>query len=110
MRKTKILIKSFEELSKCFPQEEIEFTYHQIASVFSEEEVSYWIGSGIEMEAYMYQDDWNYCMHGKVYRWKDFEELSLKDRYKLAKEYYGSKFRPYITYFLQQKFGKKNED
>jgi hypothetical protein len=64
----------------------------------------------IEMEAYMYQDDWNYCMHGKVYRWKDFEELSLKDRYKLAKEYYGSKFRPYITYFLQQKFGKKNED
>ena len=57
MRKTKILIKSFEELSKCFPQEEIEFTYHQIASVFSEEEVSYWIGSGIEMEAYIIEKD-----------------------------------------------------
>jgi len=57
MRKTKILIKSFEELSKCFPQEEIEFAYHQIASVFSEEEVSYWIGSGIEMEAYIIEKD-----------------------------------------------------
>ena len=57
MRKTKILIKSFEELSKCFPQEEIEFTYHQIASAFSEEEVSYWIGSGIEMEAYIIEKD-----------------------------------------------------
>jgi hypothetical protein len=57
MRKTKILIKSFEELSKCFPQEEIEFAYHQIASVFSEEEVSYWIGSGIEMEAYIIEED-----------------------------------------------------
>ena len=61
----------------------------------------------IEMEAYLNQDDWEYCMHGLVYRWKEFEKLKLKDRKKLAKEYYGSVPRPYFAAFLRKKL---NED
>jgi hypothetical protein len=54
-----------------------------------------------EIEAYLNQDEWYYCMHGATYQWKDFEEMGIKARYKLAKKYYTSIFRPYITYFLK---------
>ena len=60
----------------------------------------------IEMEAYLNQDDWDYCMNGAVYQWKEFEKLKLKDKRKLAKEYYGNARKPYITYFLKEKMGK----
>ena len=55
----------------------------------------------IEIEAYLNQDEWDYCMHGATYQWKDFEKMGIKTRYKLAKKYYTSTFRPYITYFLK---------
>ena len=61
----------------------------------------------IEMEAYLNQDDWEYCMRGLVYRWKEFEKLKLKDKKKLAKEYYESVPRPYFADFLRKKL---NED
>ena len=54
-----------------------------------------------EIEAYLNQDEWDYCMHGATYQWKDFEKMGMKARYKLAKKYYTSTFRPYITYFLK---------
>ena len=57
----------------------------------------------IEMEAYLNQDNWGYCMNGAVYQWKEFEKLKLKDKRKLAKEYYGHKRKPYITSFLREK-------
>lgn len=60
----------------------------------------------IEMEAYLNQDDWDYCMNGAVYQWKEFEKLKLKDKRKLAKEYYDNARKPYITYFLKQKKGE----
>ena len=60
----------------------------------------------IEMEAYLNQDNWGYCMNGAVYQWKEFEKLKLKDKRKLAKEYYDKVRKPYITYFLKEKMGK----
>jgi hypothetical protein len=57
----------------------------------------------IEMEAYLNQDNWDYCMNGAVYQWKEFEKLKLKDKRSLAKEYYGHKRKPYITSFLREK-------
>ena len=57
----------------------------------------------IEMEAYLNQDDWDYCMNGAVYQWKEFERLKLKDKRSLAKEYYDHKRKPYITGFLREK-------
>ena len=64
----------------------------------------------IEMEAYLNQDDWKYCMHGSVYQWKEFEKLTLKEKRALAKEYYNSKPRPYFAVFLRKKLNEINED
>ena len=56
----------------------------------------------IEMEAYLNQDNWDYCMHGATYQWKRLEEcLTLKDKHALAKAYYRKKF--YYTLFLSEK-------
>ena len=63
----------------------------------------------IEMEAYLNQDDWNYCMHGATRQWKLLETLTLKDKRRLAKEYYGSKPKPYITRFLRIKLTELNK-
>ena len=60
----------------------------------------------IEIEAYLNHDNWDYCMHGKVFQWKEFEKLKLKEKKKLAKEYYNSKPKPYITKFLKEKLTK----
>lgn len=57
----------------------------------------------IEIEAYLNQDNWDYCMHGESLQWKEFEKLKLKEKKKLAKEYYNSKPKPYITKFLKEK-------
>jgi hypothetical protein len=57
----------------------------------------------IEMEAYLNENNWNYCMNGKVYQWKTFEKLKLKEKRKLAKEYYSNKPEPYIGTFLKNK-------
>ena len=64
----------------------------------------------IEMEAYLNQDNWDYCMHGSVYQWKEFEKLSLKTKRAWAKEYYGSKPKPYFADFLRKKLKEINED
>ena len=57
----------------------------------------------MEMEAYLNQDNWDYCMNGAVYQWKDFEGIPLKTRREWAKEYYANKHKPYYPYFLRQK-------
>ena len=41
----------------------------------------------IEMEAYLHQDNWDYCMQGAKKQWKSFEKIGIKKRYKLAKKY-----------------------
>lgn len=56
-----------------------------------------------EMEAYLNQDNWDYCMHGAVYQWKEFNKLTLKEKRKYAKEYYGSSPRPYFADFIREK-------
>ena len=55
----------------------------------------------MEIEAYLNQDNWDYCQNGAVYQWKGFEKiLSLKEKREMAKKYYGSKPKPYFTDFL----------
>ena len=61
----------------------------------------------IEMEAYLNHDNWDYCMHGEVHQWKEFEKLKLKERRKLAKEFYSYKPMIYITRFLKDKMVNK---
>ena len=56
----------------------------------------------IEMEAYLNQDDWDYCMQGARYQWLEFEKcLTLKEKRAMAKEYYKNK--TYYTAFLRKK-------
>lgn len=57
----------------------------------------------IEMEAYLNQDNWDYCQHGAVYQWKELEDIKLKERRAWAKEYYDSKPKPYFAEFLEEK-------
>lgn len=59
--------------------------------------------SPIEMEAYLNQDNWDYCMHGAVYEWKDFEKLKFKKKWDMANEYYSYTIKPYFTDFLKEK-------
>lgn len=62
----------------------------------------------IEIEAYVNEDNWDYCINGPVYQWKMFERLTLKEKRKLAKEYYHLMPKPYIGKFLLDKFTKNN--
>ena len=55
-----------------------------------------------ELEAYRYQDDWNYCL-GICEKWKDYNKLKLKEKRAFAKEYYGYTIKPYFTYFIKTK-------
>ena len=58
----------------------------------------------MEIEAYLNQDNWDYCQNGALYQWKGFEKiLTLKEKREMAKEYYGSKPKPYFTHFLYEK-------
>ena len=57
----------------------------------------------IEMEAYLNQDNWDYCMNGATYQWKELEKITLKQKKEMAREYYNSKPKPYFTYFLKEK-------
>jgi len=57
----------------------------------------------IEMEAYLNQDDWTYCMKGAVNQWKEFEKLTLKEKREMAKEYFSYEKKPYFTHFLLTK-------
>ena len=57
----------------------------------------------IEIEAYLNQDNWDYCMQEENAQWKEFEKLTLKEKRELAKEYYKSHMKPYITRFLREK-------
>jgi hypothetical protein len=45
----------------------------------------------IELEAYLNQNNWDYCMHGATYQWKEFERLKLKQKRAYAKEWYSNK-------------------
>ena len=40
-----------------------------------------------ELEAYNNETDWKYPTNGAVYQWKKFNQLSLKSKLKLAKQY-----------------------
>lgn len=52
-----------------------------------------------ELEAYRYQDDWDYCL--KVCDgWKAYNKLKLKDKRKVAKQYYKGKY--YFTTFIEK--------
>ena len=57
----------------------------------------------IEMEAYLNQDDWDYCMKGATYQWKELEDITLKEKRAMAKEYYSHRVKPYFTFFLREK-------
>lgn len=62
----------------------------------------------MEIEAYLNQDNWDYCKHGATYQWKEFEKiLTLKEKREMAKEYYGSKPKPYFTHFLYEKLNNR---
>ena len=62
----------------------------------------------IEIEAYLKQDNWDYCTTNPTYQWKEFEKLTLKKKRELAKEYYGSNPKPYFTHFLYEKLMRTN--
>lgn len=62
----------------------------------------------MEIEAYLNQDNWDYCTYNATYQWKEFEKLTLKKKRELAKEYYGSKPKPYFTHFLYEKLMRTN--
>jgi len=51
-----------------------------------------------EMEAYRYQDDWDYCL-GKCENWKKYNKLTLKQKREFAKQYYDNKI--YYSDFIQ---------
>ena len=51
-----------------------------------------------ELEAYRYQDDWDYCL-GKCEKWKDYNKLTIKQKRELAKEYYSNKI--YFAEFIK---------
>lgn len=57
----------------------------------------------MEMEAYLQQDNWDYCKNGSVWLWKELEGIPLKTKRQWAKEYYQSKPKPYFTDFLKEK-------
>lgn len=57
----------------------------------------------MEIEAYLNQDNWDYCQQGATYQWKGFEKLSIKEKRAWAKEYYNSRPKPYFTHFLYKK-------
>ena len=57
----------------------------------------------MEMEAYLNQDNWDYCMNGATYQWKELEKITLKQKKEIAREYYNSKPKPYFTDFLKEK-------
>ena len=58
----------------------------------------------IEIEAYLNQDNWDYCMQGATCQWKTLEKyLKLKDKRAMAKEYYKNRTKPYYTFFLREK-------
>jgi hypothetical protein len=61
-----------------------------------------------ELEAYLNENNWDYCMHGAVYQWKEFEKLTLKRKYNLAKEYYANRRNISFSNFLRKNL--KNED
>jgi hypothetical protein len=56
-----------------------------------------------ELEAYLNQDDWDYCQHGGVTQWKKFEKIKLKTKREWAWEYYHTFPKPYFTRFLREK-------
>ena len=62
----------------------------------------------MEIEAYLNQDNWDYCTTNPTYQWKEFEKLTLKKKRELAKEYYGSNPKPYFTHFLYEKLMRTN--
>ena len=62
----------------------------------------------MEIEAYLNQDNWDYCTTNPTYQWKEFEKLTLKQKRELAKEYYSSKPKPYFTHFLYEKLMRTN--
>ena len=51
-----------------------------------------------ELEAYRYQDYWDYCL-GECVKWKEYNQLTLKQKRELAKKYYKNKF--YFSEFIK---------
>lgn len=45
-----------------------------------------------ELEAYMHEDDFEYCQNGAVYGWKEYEKMSMKDKKKYAKDFKDKKY------------------
>ena len=52
-----------------------------------------------EIEAYRYQNDWDYCKTECI-KWKDYNKLTLKEKKKLAKEYFSGKM--IFTNFIEK--------
>ncbi len=55
--------------------------------------------SAFELEAYAYQDDWNYCKNICT-KWKSYDKLTMKQKRELAKKYYNSDM--YFTKFIHE--------
>ncbi len=53
-----------------------------------------------ELEAYRYQDEWDYCL-GKCEKWKAYKTLTLKQKRSLAKT--KDKHTTYFTNFIKEK-------
>ena len=53
-----------------------------------------------ELEAYRYQDEWDYCL-AKCEGWKRYNKLKLKEKRIFAKKYYCKGIKPYFTYFIK---------
>ena len=52
-----------------------------------------------ELEAYNNEINWGYSSNGAVYQWKDFNSLTLKQKYNLAKGFkktFGLTFKQYV--------------
>ena len=52
-----------------------------------------------ELEAMNNENNWEYSANGSVYQWEDFNKLTLKQKYKLAKDFkkdYKTNFKQYV--------------
>lgn len=63
----------------------------------------------IELEAFHNERDWTYVDKGAAYEWKEFNKLTLKEKYKLAKAYYKQRYTLWAFIKMHKSEFLKNE-